>query len=278
MPRGGRRGAGQYRTSSRCIFCDAEPPLTDEHIFGDWLRELGYTGEGVREIVSGDGSEPIIQRGGFFSKKLKIVCADCNGRWMSSLEEAAKPLLIRIFNLPYSPYQQPHIGLDTNDQLALARWAFKTAVVASYITRQEIFPAKHREEFHAHERHDPPQRAQIWTAAATVPIHPVHGESLGGTEFRPRELAIRQGGSTVVQTAYEAQVRLFNVVFVVMGYVDDGSTDVMARIELSPDLSQVLTPIWPPTQGGIEWPPPRNIDAIGGMNEFAKIPVFGSST
>lgn len=228
--------------------------------------------------MPGDGSEPIIQRGGMFSKKLKIVCADCNGEWMSRVEEAAKPLLIRMFNLPYSPYQQPHIGLDTSDQLALARWAFKTAVVASYIARRNIFPAKHREEFHVYEQHDPPQRAQIWTAAATVPTHPVHGEHLAGTEFRPRELTIRQGESTVIQTAYEAQVRLFNAVFVVMGYIDDGNTTGFTPyIKLGADLSRVLTPIWPPAQDGIEWPPPTSIDALGGMDAFAQIPVFGSS-
>ena len=28
----------------------ASAPLTDEHVYGKWLRKLGYTGEGVREI------------------------------------------------------------------------------------------------------------------------------------------------------------------------------------------------------------------------------------
>ena len=47
-----------------CLFCGASGPLTDEHVYGKWLRKLGYTGEGVREIVPGDGSKPIFQRGG----------------------------------------------------------------------------------------------------------------------------------------------------------------------------------------------------------------------
>src|SRR5690348_221994 len=105
-----------------CLFCGAIGPLNEEHIYGDWLRNLGFAGEGVREIVPGDGSQPIIQRGGPFTKKLKIVCYPCNNQWMSSMETAAKPLLTAMFNAAGSS-----VELDEAAQLALARWAFKTA-------------------------------------------------------------------------------------------------------------------------------------------------------
>ena len=85
-----RRQALRRRT---CLFCASSAPLNGEHIFGDWLQNLGYTGEGVREIARGDGSEPIIQRGGPFSKKLKVVCYLCNNEWMSGMETAAQPVL-----------------------------------------------------------------------------------------------------------------------------------------------------------------------------------------
>jgi hypothetical protein len=75
----------QATSPSTCLFC-ATGPLNGEHIFGDWLRNLGFTGEGVREIVPGDGSQPIIQRGGLFSKELKVVCYGCNNQWMSGME------------------------------------------------------------------------------------------------------------------------------------------------------------------------------------------------
>jgi hypothetical protein len=47
----------------RCIFCGAKPPLTYEHVFGEWLRKLDHTGDGVHELIPGDGGRPIIQRG-----------------------------------------------------------------------------------------------------------------------------------------------------------------------------------------------------------------------
>lgn len=52
--------------------------MTDEHVFGDWLRKSGFNGEGVREIIPGDGTQPIVQKGGPFSKKLPIACRSCN--------------------------------------------------------------------------------------------------------------------------------------------------------------------------------------------------------
>ncbi|TVZ05071.1 hypothetical protein EAS64_10655 [Trebonia kvetii] len=44
-----RWSQGRHPSSPRaCLFCDATGPLTDEHVYGKWLRKLGYAGEGVR--------------------------------------------------------------------------------------------------------------------------------------------------------------------------------------------------------------------------------------
>ena len=134
-----RRQALRRRT---CLFCASSAPLNGEHIFGDWLQNLGYTGEGVRKIVRGDGSGPIIQRGGPFSKKLKVVCYLCNNEWMSGMETAAQPVLTAMFNARSSS-----VVLDEAAQLTLARWAFKTAVIAAQVNRGEPFPLAHRREF-----------------------------------------------------------------------------------------------------------------------------------
>ncbi|TVS86044.1 hypothetical protein [Mycobacterium helveticum] len=262
-----RRRARSSSRPSHCIFCGAQPPLSGEHIFGDWLRKLGNTGEGVREIIPGDGSEPIIQRGGMFSKKLKIVCSACNSEWMSQLEEAAKPLLVRMFSLPFLPYQHPQIVLDTSDQVALARWAFKTVVIAAYVGRRETFPAPHCKEFCSTS--SPPQHVQIWTGTASVPNHPIHGEHLAEAQFQPMELNTSSPDGSTIFPGYKSHLRLFNVVFVVMGYVAD--TDI-ARFDPSKDLRRMLTPLWPPNQDDVVWPPPANVDKIGGMSVLEQLP------
>ncbi|ULP48655.1 hypothetical protein [Mycolicibacter virginiensis] len=263
------------REASRvqCIFCRAKPPLTREHIFGDWLRGLGYSGEGIHEIQRDDGSQPIIQYAGVFNKKLKIVCAKCNNGWMSLVEERAKPLFIEMFNRASLPDEsQSRIVFNNADQLTLARWAFKTAVVSHYVNGRLRFPVEHRDEFYL--TGNPPQHAQIWIGAASIPDDPVRGEHLAEVKYKPVELTVRQGASASVQAAYEWQLRLLNVVFVVMGSVKDARTGIAAKISPSELLGLVITPIWPANQGDIMWPPPVSVDGIGGMAVLTQAPVI----
>ena len=259
------RRRDRERRGDRCIFCGARPPLTYEHVFGDWLRRLDHTGEGVHEILPGDSGEPIVQRGrGIFTRKLKIVCGTCNHGWMSGIEEAAKPLLVRMFG------SQSPISLSADDQLALARWAFKTAVVARYVADRSTFPTAHRREFG--RTNNPPQNAQIWIGAASVPNTSTYGELLAETKYEPVELtAPGPDGSATVAPAYRSELRLYNVVFVVMGYVADVP---LARIDPSGALGQALTSLWPTAGHGISWPPPANLDLIGGMSGLTQLPVY----
>ena len=60
-----------------------------------------------------------LQKGGPFSKKLKIACRQCNGVWMSGMETSAKPLLVEMF-------QRDRVELNEAAQRDLARWAFRT--------------------------------------------------------------------------------------------------------------------------------------------------------
>jgi hypothetical protein len=260
-----RQRTDRERRGERCIFCGAKPPLSHEHVFGEWLRKLDHTGEGVHELIPGDGGEPIVQRGrGIFTRKLKIVCGACNHGWMSEIEKAAKPLLMQMFN------SQSQISLSAHDQLALARWAFKTAVVARYVADKSTFPAAHRREFYT--TNDPPQHAQIWIGAASVPDTPIYGELLAETRYEPVELtAPGPDGSATVAPAYRSELRLYNVVFVVMGYVADSP---LARIDPSEALGQALTPLWPATDHGISWPPPANLDIIDGLSGLKQVPVY----
>jgi len=98
----------------RCLFCDRDRPLTNEHVFPDWLRKLGFTGPGTREIVE-DSSTPIFQQGGRFTKVLKVVCGPCNNVWMKGIEDAAKPVLVSMFRAAASGKQ---VSLDEAAQLA----------------------------------------------------------------------------------------------------------------------------------------------------------------
>ena len=79
------------RNPRECLFCGNIGRLTEEHVYGDWLQKLGFRGPGVRELIEdADLENRILQEGNPFNKRLRIVCEDCNGGWMSALETAAK--------------------------------------------------------------------------------------------------------------------------------------------------------------------------------------------
>lgn len=252
-----------------CLFCGASGPLTDEHIYGKWLRKLGYTGEGVREIVPGGGSKPVIQRGGPFSKTLKIVCRPCNNEWMKGMEENAKPLLTAMFNA-----RGTSVRLDEAAQLTLARWAFKTAAVNSRIDYSDPFPLAHRREFHQADH--PPRKVQVRIGAASVPVHAM-GKQLAESRFEPRNVTVTAAGRAADFPFYRATFRLITVVFDIFGYVTD---DYEVAVDPDDNLKRAFLPLWPAEHSTIWWPPVANVDMFGGVpgllagTQFISIPTL----
>jgi hypothetical protein len=224
---------------------------------------------GVREIVPGDGSKPIIQRGGPFSKTLKIVCRPCNNEWMSGMETAAEPLLTAMFNA-----RGTSVRLDEAAQLTLARWAFKTAAVISRIDYSDPFPLAHRREFHQADQ--PPRHVQVRIGAASVPVQAM-GEQLAESRFEPRTATVTAAGRAASFPFYRATFRLITVVFDILGYVTDDY-----EMDISPDdnLKRAFLPLWPAEHPSIWWPPVTSLDIIGGVpglittSQFVGIPML----
>ena len=91
-----------------CIFCghylkpagqNKPHSRTAEHIFAAWFRRISryrmmnmYLG-----TVSGSDSTQFIRRPSLTSLKMKGVCRACNNGWMSALETAAEPVMVRVF-------------------------------------------------------------------------------------------------------------------------------------------------------------------------------------
>ena len=129
----------------RCIFCQREPPavkISKEHVFGDWLRDIFPRDAntthtlGAIDYPTGFSSHrrPIVTRivgqGHSGSKKVKVVCKNCNETWLSNrVEDAAKPILI--------PMIAGRSGLLTEDMQAIvATWFAKTAMTAEHLRRE----------------------------------------------------------------------------------------------------------------------------------------------
>ncbi|WP_216898412.1 hypothetical protein [Nocardia alni] len=261
-----RRTAVQ--TKKTCAFCGVPSRLTEEHIFGDWLRKLGYNGEGLREI----GDPPIVQRGGPFTKKVKIVCASCNNGWMSRLEQDTKPLLIRLFRS-----HGRSIPLETDAQLTLARWAFKTAVVCAYSDKSqlELIPKEHRREFY--ENDEPPRHVGVRMGMSTVPpLDPSKGEHVAAYSLTPIEGTPITDDSTINFSLYRITICLLNVVFCILGHMET----IPMKEQIDNKFRSITMPIWPPQRPTMWWPPVGAwrllVDVpvdTWGLGQVAKVPV-----
>ena len=106
-----------------CIYCGSYHPMSDEHIWADWLREYIPRNMPRHKFVSAvvypdtaKNSYKVTRREGDpHSRKLKIACQPCNSGWMSQLQTNAKPYLVPML-------QGMKTGLYRNGQTAIAAW------------------------------------------------------------------------------------------------------------------------------------------------------------
>jgi len=239
--------------------------MTEQHVYDDWLRNLGYDSEGLLEFVS-EPEQPAFQRGGPFTKALRIVCDPCNGIWLSGIETSAKTSLLSMFSA------SGQVKLDSDAQLALARWAFKIVCVLSQMGPIKTFPLAHCREFR--QSGLPPMNSQIWIGTASVRSAPGL-QQLAESRYEPRAADLSFDGRTVRVPFYTARFRLLNVVFDVFGH---GPAEMGLRADLFDGLRRALLPIWPSEHPAIWWPPVTNLDVIGGVEGLAAVPLVGVRT
>ena len=256
------------RKQGACLFCEHVRGLTWQHVFDNWLGNLGLGGDGLRELVEFEPGRRILQPGGPFGKKLKIVCEPCNGIWLSGMEKAAKDLLLAMFR------GDRRVELNGDAQLALARWAFKTVCVLSQLGSEKTFPLDHCHQFRQSSL--PSAQAQVWVGSASVRVTDQRA-AIVETFYTPRIANMISDGRTVMVQCYSVRLRLLNVVFDVFGHAPvDGGWSM--RADLSENLQRALLPIWPAENSTIWWPPVTSLDSIGGVAGLAKVPLVGVPT
>lgn len=131
-----------------CIFCGNKNNLSKQHMWPNWLAKvlprittshsntkLNYFREAENIVVA-----PYFKKhqGHIGGKKLRIVCEDCNGGWMSKLEQKAKPILTAIF-------VDKNLIITIEDQFILCSWILMTAMVAEFSDIETVsIPFKYR--------------------------------------------------------------------------------------------------------------------------------------
>jgi hypothetical protein len=119
-----------------CLFCD-NAANSKEDVLPVWIQERV---KGKRPIlVNGfSGNRPIVMQGMQSNLRTACVCKDCNGGWMSRLEENARKILGPLM-------EDIHLVLNGDQQLLIAKWAVKTAMTA------ETFNRTTRRPFYTHD-------------------------------------------------------------------------------------------------------------------------------
>ncbi|WP_280470622.1 hypothetical protein [Nocardia farcinica] len=125
----------------KCDFCGRSAPevrLTREHVLAQSLREAfvdsrehsyerAWLEQG--ELRSASSARPL----NLLDVVSRRLCQPCNNGWMSELEAAAKPILLRLITGERS--------LTTKDARTVRRWLAKTAVVCHFAEPNSDDPA-----------------------------------------------------------------------------------------------------------------------------------------
>lgn len=109
----------------KCVFCKRDLPLTKEHVLPDWLANIYPRNIVVTNELVGENSRTWPSK--IFQHKLKSVCSECNGGWMSELEIKMKPIFVSLCS-------NKNQTINNEMQSILATWAQKTVLMLNQAT------------------------------------------------------------------------------------------------------------------------------------------------
>lgn len=242
----------------QCIFCEQQSKMSKEHIFGKWLAEY-FPRDAFSQHMAAHVYWPkkIITRapvdkrrnepGHSGSRKLRVVCQDCNNGWLSQLEEWASKALPPMI-------AGERCNLLPAGQTKLATWAVKTAMVASEFKPRPVTIAQDERTLLMNELH-PPQNWFVWIAAyrgtdwAQLAIGQIRAD-LSPTPIAEPDLA-----------PYYIQATTFGLGHLLVSVVG-GSYPSMTDIFAGKDIADALQ-IWPTHPRSILWPPATYLDDEG---------------
>jgi hypothetical protein len=150
----------------KCIFCGSPGPLTDEHIWGDWILKGKHVPRTSNKHKIGltfrqhSAAPPVsttrTKAGDPLGANLHLVCGKCNNEWMSRIQDDAKPYLTPLFS-----GSQWAIGASA--QQKISTWAAMVTMTSEYLSRDSstrAIPQSDRDYLRSHNR--PPPNWRIW--------------------------------------------------------------------------------------------------------------------
>jgi hypothetical protein len=243
---------------SLCVFCQTGRP-TKEHVCPQWISRL------IREYKPGDTFTTIRRRpdgndhawtGNIIDIQAKIACRDCNGGWMSRIEnDRAKPLLSPMIATGRPTY------LTSPERRSIALWAQKTAMTFEYTAERY---REHRTVFFT----DPERMAlkQGGEPHEDVAVWVAHYEGHRASTFHS---AMDTLTSTVRKEAYavhRSTMTAGHFAFQLIAVRDLNSGNLvplasLGGIDMNRAAQQAILPVWPRlAAAAIPWPPPSGLN------------------
>ena len=232
---------------SRCVFCDRESK-SREHVIPRWLgqplkdsrplpsgmRRIGlthlYTPPAGRENEAREWSThgPDLVTTG--------VCGGCNSGWLAELESRVKPLLGGIV-----------LGRATDligdDQIALARWCYKTALLMQLVRAGASFNIIPRERYaQLYSERRPPTDVRMWLGVV-VSDGPVVHDAI---------TAVRLSTLRSTLPGYLSALVVGNLLVVCSGRCREFSEPLLFNARAD---GSTLVQVWPASVQTARWPP-----------------------
>lgn len=229
------------QTTARCIFC-GQPGASAEHVFGRWIsRLLGDSAPFTLTKTPGRSSSGL--------KTINVIsraaCTRCNGSWMSRSEREVKPLLRAAIG-------GNQVEWNERQQLTVARWAFKTALMLDRSSpASRLIPAEHFR--YLHDNQQPlPTGAIYLSRYFPEPGDPPLG--VVASAFRPHDV-----DPLLYPQPYHLTFSVGQAVFEVFGHSGQAHLEVRRAGYRSSGLVvpvvDVFRQLWPIQQPNFNWPP-----------------------
>jgi hypothetical protein len=109
----------------RCAFCpNGAATLTAEHLWSDWIGRLFTEKDYTFRRRDSNGKLIGNWRDSSIKTTAKVVCGECNGGWMSKVEDKAQNTMKEMIQIGTAR------SLATNDIAAIAAFGFAKSVIA----------------------------------------------------------------------------------------------------------------------------------------------------
>lgn len=248
-----------------CMFCHCDgQPLTREHVYPDWLSKLFDPNLVGTNEVKGENINRVWQ-GAVFQQKVKLVCAECNNGWMSSVEGGVKDLLTSL------AFTHDRHTLSKEDQRKLSLWVQKTVLVINKSLGSESgfdIPVGFYDQLYTTRQ---PIDSILVTAGWRMLANGAKDQPLASFEIKQvSTLEVEKNSVDAINAqmsdgapVWTAILALGNIVFHIVGtslqgQLEVGSSDPRMLIQINPYNEDLA---WP-----LEWP----IEAVGGLDAIRK--------